>query len=271
MSRITNKNVKIGESYVLPLTNSSVSKYELKVESILSDVEIERQRLLKQAENDAENIKNRANLLVQEAENKAQEIINNAQSEATKIIQDAQNEQNNIQQQTQEISKSAYNEGFEQGQKDGLEKFNQDSITAIKSLDALVASTAEIKNNIVKSADIDIVDLVVAIANKITTRSFDKDMLKEITLSAINQLKEKENVSIIVNPKLISNISELVPEFKNEISQMQNINIIEEASLSSDGVIVQSTLSRVDARISSQIDEIATRLINGIKDDSEQE
>ena len=63
----------------------------------------------------------------------------------------------------------------------------------------------------------------------------------------------------------------LLPEFKNEISQMQNINIIEEASLSSDGVIVQSTLSRVDARISSQIDEIATRLINGIKDDSEQE
>ena len=59
--------------------------------------------------------------------------------------------------------------------------------------------------------------------------------------------------------------------FKNEISQMQNINIIEEASLSSDGVIVQSTLSRVDARISSQIDELATRLINGIKDDSEQE
>ena len=47
--------------------------------------------------------------------------------------------------------------------------------------------------------------------------------------------------------------------------------IIEDAALSTDGTIVETPLSRVDSRVSSQIDEIAARLINGVTDDLRQE
>ena len=96
-------------------------------------------------------------------------------------------------------------------------------------------------------------------------------MLKEITISAINQLKDKEEVTIIVNPQLVQNIVNLSEEFKNEISQLKHIKIIEDSSLSVDGTIVSTPLSRIDSRISSQIDEIASRLKNGITDDVQQE
>ena len=78
MSRITNKNVKIGDNYVLPLKQKSISKYEAKVESLLNDVEEEKKRLLEQAELDAQNIRTRAELSVSSADSKAEEIINNA-------------------------------------------------------------------------------------------------------------------------------------------------------------------------------------------------
>lgn len=270
MSRITNKNVKIGEQYVLPLTQRSISKYEAKVESLLNDVEEEKKRLLELAKKDADNIKMRAELVVKEAEAKAEEIINNAKNEAINIVKQAEANQNEIQQQTETISKKAYDEGFAKGQVDGLEKFKLDSTEALKSLDILAASSFEIKQNIIKSADIDIIELVIAIAKKITTRAFDEPMLKEVTLHAISKLKNKEEVTIIVNPKLVENIINLSEEFKQNVSQLQNIKIIEDSALSCDGTIVETPISRVDSRISSQIDEIAARLINGITDDTQQ-
>ena len=96
-------------------------------------------------------------------------------------------------------------------------------------------------------------------------------MLKEITLSAIGQLKNKEDVTIIVSPQLVQNIIKLSEEFKQELSQVKNIKIIEDSALSADGTIVETPLSRVDSRVSAQIDEIAARLMNGITDDLQQE
>lgn len=270
MSRITNKNVKIGDNYVLPLTNSSISKYEAKVESLLNDVEEEKRRLLEEAKKEADNIKIRAGLLIKDAEEKGHQVIENAKNQAVNIIKQAEEEQNNIKLKTEEIAKNAYNEGFQKGLEDGLNKFREDSITSVKSLETLAATSFELKHNIVKSADMDIVELVIAIARKITSAKFDENMLKEITISAINQLKDKEEVTIIVNPQLVQNIINLSEEFKQEISQIKNIKIIEDSALSVDGTIVSTPLSRVDSRISSQIDEIAARLINGITDDVQQ-
>lgn len=271
MSRITNKNVKIGENYVLPLAQRSISKYEAKVESLLNDVEEEKRRLLAEAQKEADNIKMRAELIVQEAETKASEIINNAKNESVNIIKQAEIAQEQVKADTESISKQAYDEGFAKGQADGLEKFKNDSVEALKSLETLAESSFELKQNIIKSADMDIVELVIAIARKITTKTFDEAMLKEITTVAIGKLKSKEQITIIVNPVLVENIIKLSEEFKQEMSQIQSIKIVEDSSLSCDGTIVETPLSRVDSRISSQIDEIAARLINGITDDIQQE
>ena len=270
-NRIANKNVKIGESYVLPLTNSSISKYEAKVESLLNGVEEEKKRLLDDAQTEVDNMKTRAELIIKNAEAKAEEIINNAKNESVKIIKQAESEQEKVKAETENIKKNAYDEGYQKGQEEGLEKFKNDSIDSLKSLDTLAASSFEMKHDIVKSADLDIVELVLAIARKITSHAFDEDMLKEITAAAIGKLKNREQVTIIVNPKLVENIVKLSEDFKQEIAQIQNIKIIEDSALSPDGTIVETPLSRVDSRVSSQIDEIAARLINGIRDDVQEE
>lgn len=255
----------------MPLTQRSISKYEAKVESLLNDVEIEKQQLLQEAQKEADNIKTRAELIVKEAEQKAQEIINNAQNESVNIIKQAETEQEQIKSQTEQLKKQSYDEGFQQGLADGLEKFKQDSLEGLKSLETLASTSFEMKQNIIKSADMDIVELVVAIARRITARAFDENMLKEITIEAINRLKNKEEVTIIVNPELVNSIVNLAEDFRKEISQLEHIKIIEDASLSADGTIVETPLSRVDSRISYQIDEIANNLMNGITDDVQQE
>lgn len=251
----------------MPLNQSSISKYEAKVELLLNNVEEEKKRLLEDAKKEAENIKTRANLIVQEAEANAQKIIEQAKKEAENIIKNADEQKNNLSSETEQIQKQAFDEGIEKGRLEGIQQVKEESKIALESLNTLTSSSFEIKKSIITSAEKDIIDLVLAIAKKITTKSFDDKMLKEITLAAISQLKNKEKITIIVNPELINNILSISEELKQEIAQLESINIIEDSSLSPDGVIVETPLSRVDSRISSIIDEIAKNLINGIADE----
>ena len=91
-----------------------------------------------------------------------------------------------------------------------------------------------------------------------------------ITLDAIKQLNDKESITIIVNPKLADNINKLVPEFRKEIPKLQTLKILEDNSLSPDGVIVETPDTRMDSRVSVQIAEIAEKMLTGADNGMEQ-
>ena len=177
----------------MPLTNSSISKYEAKVESLLNDVEEEKRRLLEEAKKEADNIKIRAGLLIKDAEEKGHQIIENAKNQALNIIKQAEDEQNNIKLKTEEIAKNAYNEGFQKGLDDGLNKFREDAINSVKSLETLAAASFELKHNIVKSADMDIVELVMALEEEFDIEIPDSDAEKVVTVGDVVEYI-KENV-----------------------------------------------------------------------------
>ena len=70
-NRIINKEIKIGESYVLPIEQSKVTLSEAKVKKILADTDAKAQQI------------------VDNADNKSQIIIETANTEATRIIEEA--------------------------------------------------------------------------------------------------------------------------------------------------------------------------------------
>ena len=108
-----------------------------------------------------------------------------------------------------------------------------------------------------------------AIADKVCHIKFDKEILHKITLDAIKLLNDKENITIIVNPILVDNIRKLSENFKKEIVNLQSIKIIEDNSVSPDGVIVETLNTRLDSRISTQIAEIAEKMLTGANDELE--
>ncbi len=89
----------------------------------------------------------------------------------------------------------------------------------------------------------------------------DDNIIKELTLQAINSLKDKEDITIIVHPEMAQKIYAISDELREKIPQLSSIKIVEDASVSPDGTIVESPMSRVDSRVTSQIGEIAQRLM----------
>ena len=207
------------------------------------------------------------NQIIDSARAKSQEILNAAKAEAEKIVSDAR-----VQaiQDSEVTKKQGFDEGFKQGVVEGNEKFRNDAILSLKALDTLSSSSFELKKNIIKSAERDIIELVTAISSKVCNKVFDENMLYEITLKAIEQLKDKETITIIVSPELSDRIAKYSENFKSEVPQLQSVKIIEDASLSCDGVIVESPMTRVDSRVSSQISEITDKLMNGVTENDDE-
>ena len=235
MTRIESNNVRLGESFLVPIDQSAKN---LKIQKALEE---EKQ-------------------IIQDAQQKAQAINEQAQVNGQKIIEDAKNQALS---EFDAITQQAHNEGFEAGRQEGLNNITQELQDKIIAVNDFAQSTFDIKNNIIKSAYLDIIQLVIQISQKICSKSLelDENILKEITQSAIQVLKDKEDITIIVNPQMAEKIYAISDEFKEQIPQLSSIKIIEDGSVSPDGTIVESPLSRVDCRVSSQINEIADKLM----------
>lgn len=247
-NRIKSDEIQIGDNYVLPIEQSNVTRQQAKVKKIIEETDA------------------RAQKIIDTAESKSQIIIQTANTEAARIIEDARKKG---EKEYETVKNQAYDEGFTKGQEDGLEKFKSDSIESLKALDTLSSSSFDIKKNIIDSATLDIVELVSAIADKVCHIKFDEEILHKITIDAIKQLNDKENITIIVNPELVNIIHELSEKFKEEIPKLQTIKILEDSSVSTDGVIVETLNTRLDSRISAQISEIAQNMLTGADDELE--
>lgn len=247
-NRIKSNDIQIGNNYVLPIEQSNLTLQQAKVKKIIEETDA------------------KANQILSDAQNQANVVVETANNEATRIIEEARKK---AEQDYEMIKNQAYQEGFSKGESDGLTKFQNDSYEAIKSLEVLASSTFDMKKNIIDSATLDIVELVTAIADKVCHVKFDTKMLYKITLDAIKQLNDKENITIIVNPQLVEHINKLANHFKEEFPKLQSIKILEDNSVSPDGVIVETLNTRLDSRISVQIAEIAQNMLTGANNELE--
>ena len=225
MSRIDSEKINFGTSFVLPT----------------SDEQLRAQELV--------NAKKLAQELILKAKQQAQNHIDNAVAEANSKVA--------------EITEDARQKGHQIGYEEGQIAIKRDLVEQIDNLDNFARCEFDIKKRIIKSAHNDIVNLVVTIADKVCQKKLkiDREILYNITKQSINELKDKEHVTIIVNPNMAKKIYAISETLQKDILSLQSIKIVEDSSVSEDGTIVESISSRIDNRISSQIDEIAQKLL----------
>lgn len=249
MSRIKGNNVQIGSSYVLPIENP-YKEEEIKLKRMIEAAQKEKDRLIQEGVAKAK-----------ELVDEAKQIITEAQQEAQKLVEDATNQAKS---EADEIRENARKEGYDAGNKQGYEDGTNSLQEKFMALETFAQSQFDLKHNIIKSAQLDIVELVIAIARKVCQKTLenDIDVLKNMTIESINRLKDKETITITINPELAEKIYSISDELKEAIPKLQNIKVIEDENVSADGTIVESLLSRVDNRLKIQIDQIADKFMS---------
>jgi len=104
--------------------------------------------------------------------------------------------------------------------------------------------------------DFDCVKMMRDIRDKVNT-----EIILSIIRAAINELKYKEEVKILVNPAITQCIYDLSEELKQTIKGLNHIKIIEDKTIPPDGFMIESPDSRIDARLETQLAEITKNIM----------
>lgn len=237
-SRIKSSSIKLGESFVLgegtASKNSSIN--------LMSDEEFvarqeQEQKFLERVQN-----------MLTDAEFKAKTAISNAEQKAIEIMQSAR----------EQGYARGQEDGFAQGMNDAMTAFNTETAGALRFLDAISNASYDIKKQILLSLESEVLELVVLIAEKIAKShiELDKNALLPIITTALSELKEKEEVKILINPEHADSFSQFTEEIKAVICDIGHIKFIPDKTVAVHGVIVESKQKRIDATLEVQVEEL---------------
>ncbi len=203
---------------------------------------------------------------IKEAQEKAAEILKSvekAQKQAEEELKtQIQNRLADIENLKQQSIEQGYAEGFQKGYDEGINQAKQEAGDKIEAVNTISSATFRIKKEIINSAEKEIIELSTAIAEKILRQKLElsPEFMQEIIKSAIEQLQDKEDIKIIVNPSLTSILYEFAEELKDQIMGLKSIKITEDRTVPPDGVIVESRGSRIDGRLETRLAEIVKNL-----------
>lgn len=231
--------IKLGKSYVLgEQRNSQPDKIDVTDETFLQKLTPELSGKIKET--------------INIAEQKAEMIILEAQNQAAQIRQQA------MEQGMQEGILEGQNQGYQDGYNQALNEFREKII----SVDRLIANILNAKTEIYHSGEDELLEFIMLLAEKLahTQITFDKKAIKNIIVDAASELKEKETLKILIHPDLAKKIYSMSDDIKDTIYGLKNLKIIEDRTISTDGVVIESPESRVDARLATQVEALMETL-----------
>ena len=286
IEKAQNKNAEIEEKNkeLEKLNEAQLENFE-RLQREISQAELQLNRARQDAQEIFDSAQKQASELVENAlsEVEAQKIaiIEEAKAQAEQIVQEAKEtsskeaetliatSKEEIEQERITTIKTAYDEGY----KDGLERIQEELEEKIQDLNNFCSNQYEIRDKILKSANKDMLDLILNITKKVLLKELDAQTIEKIIKNAISLLEKKENISIILSEKYARLLFEYQKqsladdiEFNFEdFKQFENFEIVYNPSFDDDTIIVENLKERYDASINSQLDVI----IRNIYDNSQ--
>lgn len=159
------------------------------------------------------------------------------------------------------LQKQAYDESFQQGYQEGIDKANQEmqaTVDSIKNIIKQLSAPIEQINQTVKQ---ELVELVLAVAKQIIYREVKQSPEKIMTV--INESIDKlpslsSNIHIHVN----SDDAKIIKELSSKEGEKLPFKIIDDTSITRGGCKVFSDSSSLDATVENQIAKIAVEFLD---------
>ena len=233
--------------------------------------EEEKNRMLAEAQNSADQIlKNAESAAFQQVKKQsdaAAVIKNNAEKEARETIQKAQEEANEIlakaRSQETEIFEKAQKDGFEKGHEEGYQFGNAEANRLIDRLHTIIDSVQNKRQEILDSTEGQIVELVILMTRKVVKVMSDsqKSVIMSNVVQALKKVKGRGDITLRVNLQDVKLTTQHITDFVHEVENIRNVTVVEDSSVERGGCIVETDFGAIDARISSQLGELESKVL----------
>ncbi|MDO5767000.1 MAG: flagellar assembly protein FliH [Spirochaetales bacterium] len=233
--------------------------------------ESEKQKMLDDAQAQAnaiiESAKNAAFEEVKKQTDEAQTIKAQAENEAQKIIADAREQASQIQAKSEiekdEIKRNSYEEGLKEGKKDGYDSGKEEVNRLIDRSHKILEAVLNRREQILNETEEQIIQLVLLMTRKVVKVMSEnqKSVVMANVLSALKKVKARGDVTIRVNLEDVKLTTEHIKDFIEQVESVSGITVVEDSSVEKGGCIVETDFGAIDARISSQLSELESKIL----------
>jgi flagellar assembly protein FliH len=262
---------EVEEEVVEEYTGPTVEELKKEADAFKFQFEQEKQVMLKNAQAEADSILKKAEdaafaevkrqtdqaaIIKTDAENEAAAIIEKAKQEAAQIIADAEAEK-------ERIGRDSYSEGFDKGHSEGYDKGVEEVNRLIERMHKMLEAVMMRREEILQDTESQIVELVILMARKVIKilSENQKNVVMANTLAALKKVKTRGNVVLRVNLEDVKLTSSHIDEFIQHVENVKGITVIEDSAVEKGGCIVETDFGAIDARISSQLQELENKIL----------
>ncbi|MBP5602794.1 MAG: flagellar assembly protein FliH [Treponema sp.] len=191
-----------------------------------------------------------------DAESEAENIIARAKSQANQIIADAEAERDRL-------KNEAETTGYEKGHQEGFEKGSQEVERLIDRMHRILEAVMQRREEILADTESQIVELVILMARKVIKilSENQKNVVMANTLAALKKVKTRGEVTLRVNLEDVKLTSSHAQEFIEHVENIKGITVLEDSAVERGGCIVETDFGAIDARISSQLQELENKIL----------
>lgn len=163
-----------------------------------------------------------------------------------------------------EARQNAYDEGFSEGVRKGSETEKHEVLTAMNTVQTLMKEVSTFKEKTLAASEKELLDLCFSMAEMVVHQevSQDKSVVLSVLKAAFRNIVERENIKIRLNPDDYQYMVEIKSNFINSMDGVRNVFFEEDGSISRGGAIIETSSGEVDARISEQLNEIKSGILN---------
>jgi flagellar biosynthesis/type III secretory pathway protein FliH len=151
------------------------------------------------------------------------------------------------------LEREAYEKGFEQGRRDGLDLEKKQMEEQKKQIEALFNELHNLKGSLLMEAEQDALKLCMAIAERVIGHEIltNPDVISHTIRESLHFVSNKSQIRISINPDDMDEVQKLVPELVSETNGTR-FQIIEDRAVQRGGCIMETGFGTVNATIADQ-------------------
>ena len=156
------------------------------------------------------------------------------------------------------LEREAYEKGFEQGEKDGLNLGQKKIAKSVEQIERLLIEIGHLKEEILKQFEKEILSLVFSIAEKIIHKKIEEDdtIIHEVVLEAMHAVTEKSQIVIKVNPEDFESVEKIKPGLFSTFKNLKSVVIMPDLSVNKGGCLLETPYGDIDAGVEARLDKI---------------
>jgi flagellar assembly protein FliH len=252
-------------------TGPTADDLRREAEEFKAQWEIERKSMIQSAQAEANEIVQLADISAsrdkQQKTEEAEALLAQAKEESERITAQAQQHvqdlENEMRKTLDDEKTAALNQAREEGVKEGYAEGKAEVDRLIERTHVVLERAQDKRGEILVQTEEEVINLVLLMARKVikVISENQREVVISNVIEALKKVKDRGEIIIRVNLADVKLTTEHTKEFIKMLEGVKSIQVAEDSSVDSGGCVIETDFGEIDARISSQLAELESKIL----------